>query len=103
MVKMRSFQELKTLVAPIARSYGLRRLSLFGSYARGDAALESDIDLLFAEKGAVMSLFQLAGLHLALEEKLGARVDIVAEDCLDEAILANVREEEVVLYESPAS
>jgi predicted nucleotidyltransferase len=94
------FQELKKLVAPIASSYGLRKLSLFGSHARGDATLESYIDLMFAEKGQVLSLFQLAGLRLALEEKLGARVAIVAEDCLDATFLAGIREEEVALYEN---
>lgn len=29
----------------VVRKYGLRKVSLFGSYARGDASESSDIDL----------------------------------------------------------
>ncbi|MDR3364969.1 MAG: nucleotidyltransferase domain-containing protein [Clostridiales Family XIII bacterium] len=91
--------DIKRIVAPIATEYSLGRLSLFGSYARGDATSDSDIDLLITEKDPVMSLFKLAGLHLALEKKLGMRVDVLAEDCLDKEFLANIRDEEVILYE----
>ena len=41
-----SIDEISRRVAPVAKSYGLPAVYLFGSYARGEATPESDIDLL---------------------------------------------------------
>lgn len=41
-----SFEEISEKVRSIAEKHGLRSAYLFGSYARGDADEESDIDLL---------------------------------------------------------
>ena len=41
-----SVDEIKKIAVPIAKSYGVDSLSLFGSYARGEATSESDIDFL---------------------------------------------------------
>ncbi len=59
----------------------VRALSLFGSLARQEQAPSSDVDLLvdFAE-GA--TLFDLVGLGLFLEEKLGCPVDVVPRRAL---------------------
>ena len=38
--------EIARIVRPIAQRYGLRAVYLFGSYARGAATEDSDIDLL---------------------------------------------------------
>jgi predicted nucleotidyltransferase len=92
--------EISNLVAPVAREYGIRKLSIFGSYARGDATEKSDIDFLINDKGALRGLFQLAGFHADLEERLGVHVDVLTEGGLDDEFLANVRTEEVVIYES---
>jgi predicted nucleotidyltransferase len=32
------------IIAPIAKSYGVTKVSVFGSYARGEAIWKSDID-----------------------------------------------------------
>jgi predicted nucleotidyltransferase len=95
-----NINEIANIVAPVAREYGIRRLSIFGSYARGDATRESDIDFLINDKGALRGLFQLAGFHADLEERLGIHVDVLTEGGLDDEFLANVRTEEVVIYES---
>jgi predicted nucleotidyltransferase len=49
-----------SLIAPVARDYGVRKLTLFGSYARGDATVESDIDLRIVDRGQLRGLFRLA-------------------------------------------
>ncbi|GHU65517.1 nucleotidyltransferase [Clostridia bacterium] len=95
-----SINEITQAITPIAAAYGIRRLSLFGSYARGDATSASDIDFLIHDKGALRGLFQLAGFHADLEEKLGVRVDVLTEGGLDDEFLANIRTEEVMIYES---
>ena len=42
---MYTVDEIRSIVSPIAARYGVDRLYLFGSYARGDATEESDIDV----------------------------------------------------------
>ncbi|MDR1953234.1 MAG: nucleotidyltransferase domain-containing protein [Clostridiales Family XIII bacterium] len=95
-----SINEISNIVAPVAREYGIQKLALFGSYARGEANEKSDIDILINDKGALRGLFQLAGFHADLEENLGVHVDVLTEGGLDDEFLANVRTEEVVIYES---
>ena len=47
--------EIKEIVAALAAQYGADRIYLFGSYARGDANQDSDIDLRI-DKGAIRGL-----------------------------------------------
>ena len=59
---MPDISEIKKIVVPIAYSYGIKRLYLFGSYAKGTASEKSDVDLL-VEKGKPMSLLKLSGMR----------------------------------------
>ena len=43
--------EIRQIVHPIAERYGLQAVYLFGSYARGTASEDSDIDLLIDTTG----------------------------------------------------
>ena len=40
-----SIDEIRKIVAPIAKQHGVDKVFLFGSYARGDATPASDVDL----------------------------------------------------------
>jgi predicted nucleotidyltransferase len=40
-----AIEEIRNIVRDIAQRYGVKRVTLFGSYARGEANLDSDIDL----------------------------------------------------------
>ena len=58
-------------------------LALFGSFARGDAGPDSDVDLLFEyDMARVPGLFELMETQEYLAELLGARVDLVPRDGL---------------------
>ena len=61
--------EIARIVRPIAQRYGLRAVYLFGSYARGAATEDSDIDLL---------------IYCELEEALGKPVDLVTVSSLEQ-------------------
>ena len=43
--KIYAIDELRALISPIAAQYGVGRIFLFGSYARGQATENSDVDL----------------------------------------------------------
>lgn len=55
--------------------YGVGRIGLFGSYARGEADDESDIDIVVELEKP--DLFYLIGIKQFFEESLGQRVDVV--------------------------
>lgn len=97
MSRVLDMDEIKTAVTKIGDQYGAERIYLFGSYARGDAVAGSDVDLRI-DKGNIRGLFALSGVHLALEDQLGTKVDLLTSDSLDEAFLERIRGEEVLLY-----
>ncbi len=77
--------EIRRLIAPIAEKYKLRGVYLFGSYARGAATEESDVDLLIDTTGAeVHTLLQLAAIYCDLEDALQKRVDVVTVSALEQ-------------------
>jgi predicted nucleotidyltransferase len=76
------------------------KLSLFGSYARGDATVDSDIDFRIIDKGKLRGLFRLAAFQGDLERSLNLSVDVLPTDSLNKAFLDRIKDEEVIVYES---
>ena len=97
MERVLGINEIQNAVKELGGRYGAERIYLFGSYARGEAVPGSDVDLRI-DKGKICGLFALSGLHLALEEQLGTKVDLLTSDSLDHAFLDRIRTEEVLLY-----
>ena len=93
-----TISEIKQRITPVAQRYGVEKVSLFGSYARGDAKQGSDVDL-YIDKGAIRGYFKLAGFHRELEEALAKPVDVLTVGNLEPGFLSRIQEEEVVLYE----
>ena len=80
----------------IARRHGIERVRVFGSYARGEAGPESDIDLLIRlQPGHGFSDF-MAFCEEA-EAALGRHVDVVTEDGLSPYIRDRVLAEAIPL------
>jgi uncharacterized protein len=62
------------------RAAGIKRLSLFGSVARGDAGPDSDVDLAVVfEPAARMDLLRIIGLQERIGELVGRKVDLLPE------------------------
>ena len=93
-----TIDEIREIVAALAARYGADRIYLFGSYARGDANKDSDIDLRI-DKGAIRGL-QMGGLAADLEDALGIPVDLVPTGILDSKFLNSISDDEVLLYEA---
>jgi len=92
-----TIDEIKRISIPIAQRYGVKKLALFGSYAKGDQKSNSDIDFLI-EKGRIQGL-DFFGFINNLEDNFGVHVDVLTYDSLKESLLASAIEDEVVLYE----
>ena len=95
--KIYTLEEIKSIAAPLAKKYGVAAMYLFGSYARGEASEQSDLDFRI-ERGAVRSLFTLGGLYNDLEESFGKPLDLVTTQSLSPAFLHAIAGEEVLLY-----
>lgn len=85
-------------VVTLGKDYGAAKVSLFGSYARGDATPESDVDLLI-EKGAIRGM-QVLDFQEDLSKALGKPVDVVTTAGASERFLSKIKADEVVLYEA---
>jgi len=69
------------------RERGLASLALFGSFAKGDAGLASDMDVLVEiVAGARFSLVDLVAVKDFLEDQLGRPVDVVTKEGLESLI-----------------
>lgn len=76
----------------LAAEHGAYNVRVFGSAARGEAGLESDIDFLVnMEPGR--SLLDLGGLLMDLQDLLGCSVDVVTEPGLRTRIRQRVLDE----------
>ena len=93
-----TIEELRRIIAPIAKKYGVSRIFLFGSTARGTDGPDSDIDLL-VEKGQLKGAFALCGLYTELEDALHTDIDLVTTGGLTEDFLQGIGKDEVLLYE----
>lgn len=96
------FAQLERNVTPLLKPY-VQRISVFGSYARGEDTAESDIDLLVALKPShlrpALGLFEVIRLEQELKKKLGREVDLVTEEGLNPRRKPYIEKDRVVLYE----
>ena len=74
---------------------GARRLGVFGSFARGEARADSDVDVYVEFDEGKRTYDNFFALHELLENLLGRRVDLVTDKSLTETkarlILPTVR------------
>lgn len=74
-----TIKELKLIIKPILNKKGIFDIYLFGSYARGEANNNSDVDI-FCEHGNVKSLYDVYDLNEELKKALNKNIDIIFKD-----------------------
>jgi predicted nucleotidyltransferase len=74
-------------------SYGVNRIGVFGSHARGEQDENSDVDILVDFREPTFDHFM--DLIFFLEDLFGREVDLVTTDALSPYIEATVRREVV--------
>lgn len=83
---------LRDLMPVLRRDYAVRRIGLFGSFASGGSADNSDIDLLVELERPIG--WKFFTLELYLEQVFGRKVDLVTKNALKQQlrdeILGNV-------------
>ena len=76
---------LKDILPMLRQEYHVRTLEVFGSFVRGEAREDSDLDLLVTFEEAP-TLFKFVEIENYLSDNLGVKVDLVMKDSLKPAI-----------------
>lgn len=94
MNKHQAIQTLTNSKALLNQRFGVNRLALFGSTARGTATANSDIDILVSFDGIATSQ-RYFGVQFYLEDLLGCPVDLVTEKALRAELRAHIEREAI--------
>lgn len=99
----KSLDSIKFLLLPVVHRYGIKSVSVFGSYARKEAKPTSDVDLLI-DGGNYKGLVEYMNMIDEMRSVLGRNVDVVTQASLDRSrtkadllFKNNVEKERVVL------
>ena len=93
---MESIQEIKEKITPILQRCGVTKAAIFGSLAKGEAKISSDVDILVEIKSDI-SLLDFIGIKIELEEALKMKVDLVEYDTIKPIIKERILAEQVVI------
>ncbi|MES1025484.1 nucleotidyltransferase family protein [Gloeocapsa sp. BRSZ] len=94
---MKTLDDVKQVLSqskPRLRQYQVTKLGIFGSYAREEQTIDSDLDILI-DYDKAPTLFQLVELRDYLSEQVGLKVDLVTKNGLKPRIQARVLSEVV--------
>jgi len=92
-----SVAKVKRCVIPLAKKYGILRVSLFGSRARGDFRRDSDYDLLILYPPD-MPFYVKTRFVTELIHALGENVDIIGEDSIRPEFYERISGDLKVIY-----
>lgn len=93
-----SIQEIKQKIHPVLKKYGVVTASVFGSVARGEDNLESDVDLLVKVDKLPYGIWGFVGLKQDLEQALGKKVDVVSTGALNSKLAKKIQKDLTEVY-----
>ncbi|BBJ27753.1 nucleotidyltransferase family protein [Athalassotoga saccharophila] len=85
---------IRSQILPVFKKYNVKRAGIFGSVARGEDNIQSDVDILI-ELDDNLSLFDYIRMKLEIEEILGKSVDLVEYNAIKPSIKNKILEEEI--------
>ena len=98
---MKLSKKMKEQISNILKKRNVIHASVFGSFARGDADENSDLDILV--EPSEKNLFELAAIKNDLEENLNRKIDLVTYNVLNypenKDIKSKIDEEQVIIID----
>ena len=84
------------------KRFGVKRIGLFGSYARGEQRAESDVDIVVEFEKGKATFDNFLNLAEYLEKHLGKKVDLLTKDGVRSIRIEHIQKEieENVIYVS---
>ena len=92
-----TISEIKKKITEVAQQYGIHKAYIYGSYARGNAGYESDIDICI-EKGKIRTLFEFSGFCQDLEEALGNKIDVITTAGMSGDFRKQIERDMILVY-----
>lgn len=105
---MYTIEEIKQKIIPVAKAHNLKAVYLIGSYARGEATADRDIDLLFDGEGSdITSLVKASSMYADIRELFNVPVDLVSITALQNPrmqktsfiFIRNIERDKVKIYD----
>ncbi|MDU5083274.1 nucleotidyltransferase family protein [Tissierella carlieri] len=95
-----SVETIMEKIAPIFEKYPINKAILFGSYAKGDATINSDVDLYIDTNGKLRGL-DFVGLLEILVNTLEMDIDLIDKSHIeqDSLIMQEIENGGMVIYE----
>ena len=94
--KMKNLQTIKKILgrnkAALRKQYKVRDVAIFGSFAKGEQGVGSDLDLL-VEFESPIGMFDFMDLEEHLQALLGIKVDLVTRNALKPNIGRSILED----------
>jgi predicted nucleotidyltransferase len=93
-------ENIKQIVQDYFKDKPVKNVYLFGSYARGQANTDSDVDLIIDidDTKKRISLFDFIKLQLGIENALNKKVDLVEAHLFFPRIKKQAEKEKLILY-----
>ncbi len=91
-----NFSDLHLDVAALCKTYGVKTMAVFGSFARGDATKDSDLDVLVEFAGEDRLFDRFMGLKETLEGSTGRTVDLLTPGSLRNPVFQRIVNRELV-------
>ena len=88
--------DIKQKMSVILRQADVRRAAIFGSFARGEAGRDSDLDLLVEFQGK-KTLLDLVALKNRLERALNIKVDVITYQSLSPLLRDEILRQQVLV------
>ena len=100
-----TIDSLKYLLLPVFKKYGIKKASLFGSYARGEAGSSSDVDIVI-EGGRLNDMFSYYEFVESCNKATRRKTDVIMEEALrkevsrsSKRLLEHIQKEGIIIYE----
>ena len=94
--------EIRDIIAPVAEKHEVAKIFLYGSYAKGEASADSDIDLCI-DAPRLKSLLALGGLYADLEDAFQKEIDLITTDSPkfieNEVFRESIQRDGILIYE----
>ena len=95
-----TIDEIREKIRPICEQYKIEKVWLFGSYARGEAREDSDVDF-YVQTNRSVRLLDLIAFRVDLVELLAKDVDMITRIPTEYPIFAKyIERDKVLLYDA---